>query len=233
MLLYIIRHGDPNYDLDALTPKGKQQADALANRLALQGLDRIFSSPMGRARETAQPTCDLLGLPCEIEEWTREVWDDFALTFLDGHKEFCMDIENTNYRNEKALHLEDKWYMAKALQTIDGKKGFEKIIKNSDAFFKRLGYERQKGLYKIIKPNEERIAVFCHGGFGLTWMAHLLQIPPHIFWAGFAVTHTGVSIFEFQNFDSGFTAPKCLCFSDTSHLYKENLTLQSCNRIDL
>ena len=62
MLLYIIRHGDPIYETDSLTERGRAQAEAVAKRLAASGIDRVFSSPMGRARQTAEPTCRLLGL---------------------------------------------------------------------------------------------------------------------------------------------------------------------------
>ena len=61
MLLYIIRHGDPIYEIDSLTERGKLQAEALAERLACAGIDRIFCSPMGRAKMTAEPTCKRLG----------------------------------------------------------------------------------------------------------------------------------------------------------------------------
>ena len=53
MLLFIIRHGDPIYNPDTLTPKGKLQAAAMGKRLAVHGIDRVFASPNGRARETA------------------------------------------------------------------------------------------------------------------------------------------------------------------------------------
>lgn len=55
MLLYIIRHGDPIYAPDSLTPKGHLQAAALAKRLAVHGLDKIFASPLVRAQQTAKP----------------------------------------------------------------------------------------------------------------------------------------------------------------------------------
>ncbi|MBQ1206574.1 MAG: histidine phosphatase family protein, partial [Clostridia bacterium] len=55
MLLYVIRHGDPIYNPDSLTEKGKRQAEALARRLAVNGLDKIYSSPLVRAQQTAQP----------------------------------------------------------------------------------------------------------------------------------------------------------------------------------
>ena len=44
MKLYIIRHGDPNYELDCLTEIGKEQAEAVAPRIASYGIDRIITS---------------------------------------------------------------------------------------------------------------------------------------------------------------------------------------------
>ena len=51
MLLYIIRHGDPHYPTDSLTPRGVEQAEAVGKRLAASGIDKVFSSPMGRAKQ--------------------------------------------------------------------------------------------------------------------------------------------------------------------------------------
>lgn len=42
MLLFYIRHGDPIYKPDSLTPLGHRQAEAVAKRLSLYGIDRIF-----------------------------------------------------------------------------------------------------------------------------------------------------------------------------------------------
>ena len=70
MLLYIVRHGDPNYEVDCLTERGKLQAEAVGKRIFDSGINQIYSSPMGRARETAAPACRLLGLDCQIEEWS-------------------------------------------------------------------------------------------------------------------------------------------------------------------
>ena len=72
MLLYIIRHGDPDYANDCLTPLGKRQAEAVGRRLALRGIDCVYSSPLGRAKETAQPLCEMLKLECKIEEFVSE-----------------------------------------------------------------------------------------------------------------------------------------------------------------
>ena len=41
MLLYYIRHADPIYEPDSLTPLGERQAEALSRRLARFGLDEL------------------------------------------------------------------------------------------------------------------------------------------------------------------------------------------------
>ena len=53
MLFYFIRHGDPIYDPDSLTPLGHEQAEALSKRLQIYGLDEIYSSTANRAILTA------------------------------------------------------------------------------------------------------------------------------------------------------------------------------------
>ena len=61
----------------------------------------------------------------------------------------------------------------------------------------------------------------------------LLHIPMNLMISGFTVTHTGVTILEFQNYENGFTAPKCLCFSDMSHLCADGLDMIHDNRFDI
>ena len=41
MLFFYVRHGDPVYDPDQLTPLGRRQAEALAKRLCLDTARRI------------------------------------------------------------------------------------------------------------------------------------------------------------------------------------------------
>jgi hypothetical protein len=97
-------------------------------------------------------------------------------------------------------------------------------------FLERLGYKYENGIFRIIKPNEERIALFCHGAMTRVWMSVLFHIPYHIVSASFSPTHTGVTVLEFKNNSNGVTAPKCLCFSDMSHLYADGLDMKHNNK---
>ena len=63
-----------------LTPQGRHEAEALARRLAGVRIDRIISSPMLRALETAQTVAT--GRPVEVDERLRELdygqWEGLA-----------------------------------------------------------------------------------------------------------------------------------------------------------
>jgi probable phosphomutase (TIGR03848 family) len=78
---YLIRHasndslgktiaGRTGVRLNAL---GRQQAEALAEKLSTAPITRIFSSPLERTRETALPLAHRLGLPIEISEALNEI----------------------------------------------------------------------------------------------------------------------------------------------------------------
>jgi broad specificity phosphatase PhoE len=63
MQLFIVRHAEPDYSTDSLTPAGQLEAQALAKRMVSNiKPDVIYSSPMGRAQATMRPTAEAMGL---------------------------------------------------------------------------------------------------------------------------------------------------------------------------
>ena len=234
MLLYIIRHGDPIYETDTLTPRGFLQAEAVGKRMYEAKIDRIFSSPMGRAKDTAEPACRLLGLEKEIEEWTHEIEDERLTPFPDGTMKSVSALQNTYYRENGNIHLPfDKSYECTGICESNMKTAVEYIEKNGNDFLERLGYKEENGVYRILSNNEQKVALFCHAAFSRAWISVLLHIPLHIMWSSFDYTHTGVSVIEFKNNPNGFTAPKCLVYSDVSHLYGEKMDLLYDNRVEI
>ena len=233
MLLYLIRHGDPNYQLDCLTDRGKLQAEAVAKRMQASKIDVVYSSPMGRARETAVPTCKLLDLPCHIEEWTHEVLSERLTTYPDGVRRSVTLIQNTLLRENGEIDLPyERTFESKALRETEMESAFSYIRDNGREFLRKLGYEEENGVYRILRKNEDRVALFTHAVFTRTWLSHLLHIPLHLFWGSFSPTHTGVTVLDFNNNENGITAPKLLCFSDMSHLFAAGLDMTHDNRIE-
>ena len=66
MRIIIIRHGDPDYVNDTLTEKGWREARLLAERMKGERVDKIYVSSLGRARDTAKPTEEALGITAEV-----------------------------------------------------------------------------------------------------------------------------------------------------------------------
>jgi len=85
MRLYIIRHADPDYANNTITPAGQAEGGALAAHIQTLGVDEIYSSPQGRAIDTARYTTDLLNQPIRIEPWLQELgelWvEDLQMVF--------------------------------------------------------------------------------------------------------------------------------------------------------
>lgn len=226
MRLYIIRHADPDYENNTITEDGHKEAQSLAKRLAAHGLDKIYCSPLGRAIETAKYTADLLGLEYNIEEWTRELWPELAIDESPWGKIFAIDIPGEVYRDEENLNTANSWYDCKYLVDNNAKDVFEKLKNDSDEFLKRLGYERVDGRYRVINHNEDKVAVFCHGAFGLTWLAHLLEIPASLMWSGFWLPPSSVTTVLFDERSKNWAVPRCIELGDTSHLYEAQLPVK-------
>ncbi len=234
MLLYIVRHGDPIYVTDTLTERGRLQAEAVGKRMYDAKIDRIFSSPMGRAIETAEPACRLLGLEKTIEPWTHEIQDERLTPYPDGKLKSITMLQNTLYLENGNINLPyERSYECPGIRESHMESAVKYIEENGNEFLERLGYRKENGIYRILRNNEEKVALFCHAAFGRAWLSVLLHIPLHIMWSSFQYTHTGVTVVEFENNPDGFTAPRCLCFSDVSHLYAAGLDLTYDNRVDI
>lgn len=220
MLLYIVRHGHPDYVTDTLTDRGWLQAESVGKRLAATGIDQVYASPMGRAKQTAEPTCRLLGLDCHIEPWAHEIEGERLTAEPYGKPISVTLVQNTFYRENGGIDLPyDRAYEAVGFRASGMKEATARIAEGGRDFLERLGYREENGVYRILRANEDKVALFCHSAMARAWISTLLHIPIHLMWAGFHYTHTGVTVLEFKNNEDGFTAPTCLCYNDMSHLY--------------
>ena len=72
MKLLIIRHGDPDYSIDSLTPTGWKEAELLADKWEKLDVKAFYVSPLGRARDTANVTLRRMNRTAETLPWLRE-----------------------------------------------------------------------------------------------------------------------------------------------------------------
>jgi probable phosphoglycerate mutase len=165
MELILIRHGRPlriersdNEPADPeLSDEGRIQAERMARWLAHEKLDAIYSSPLKRARDTAQPLAQSQGLGPIIEPGVSE-FDTLSSQYIPME-----ELKELDY--ERWRHL------------MEG--GFAEIYDLET--FQKTVVETVK---RIIQDNTgRRVAVVCHGGVINLWTAHVLGIGVAMFFA--------------------------------------------------
>lgn len=230
MILFFVRHGDPCYNPDSLTPLGLRQAEAVGRRLAGHGLDRIFASPMKRARQTAEPTAEMLGKDIEILDFASEshAWDELTLVHEDGRRVWaCADKETQRlFASGEVRDLGMKWYTHPAFRNTTYQKGMERIARAGDEWLLSLGYRRteREGIYTEERKNTERVALFAHAGFGSAFLSHILGVPYPQYSQMFDLSHSCMTVIEFKD-NEGKVIPSVLTMSNDAHLYEERLRL--------
>jgi probable phosphoglycerate mutase len=115
MILYLVRHGETTFNAEGrvqgqldtpLSALGHRQGHAVVSAFHDVPIDAIYSSPLSRARETAQAAADLLRLPLVTDDRLMEVnagvfqghtwpeisaqWPDAAVAWKAQDPDFCI-----------------------------------------------------------------------------------------------------------------------------------------------
>ena len=161
MELILIRHGLPmhveNQDGQPADPPlsdiGHAQAELMATWLQREAIDHLYSSPMARAHQTAQPLARAQGLEIGVREGVAE-YDRQAKAYVPVEK-----LKQIDY---------DRW-----LKLMKGDIGVD---------FSAFSELVVKTLETIVQQHHgKRVAVTCHGGVINVWTAHVIGFAPRMF----------------------------------------------------
>ena len=130
-------------------------------------------------------------------------------------------------REREGFAAHDRWHGRPPFADPIFRERWAILQRNSDAFIARHGYERDGGRYRVVRSNRETLAIFCHGGFGLTWLAHLLHLPVPLVWSGFWLPPSSVTTILFDERSSHWAVPRCIGLGDIGHLYEAGLAVQA------
>ena len=72
MRILLVRHAEPDYARDSLTPKGRREAELLSRRLCRLDVKAFYVSPLGRAQDTAAYTLSKVNRTAETLPWLAE-----------------------------------------------------------------------------------------------------------------------------------------------------------------
>lgn len=221
MRLTFIRHGEPAWTVDGravddphLTARGTEQAARLAEHLGDLSCDEVLVSPLCRARETAAPLLEVLGLEAGEAAWAAEI----AAPAWEGAPE---DQVTRAFADGRARPMDEQW------DGIPGGESFRDFHVRVTAGLTATLAERGvrpvgpgSPLWEVDAPGLH-VAVVAHAGTNAVAIGHLLGIDPVPWeWERFVTRHSSVS--EIAPYDTaGSCAFSLLRLNDVEHLPDE------------
>jgi len=185
--LYFVRHGEStanvlrvfsnNDHTHPLSERGLEQARALACSLAGLTFDRIYTSPILRARQTAQILADALQVPLQIADALRE-WDV-------GIYEGSADPAGW----EAHARVQDLWFNHHDVDArMPGGESFREI---KGRFFPFI-----QGLLLTEQSPETSIILVGHGGLYTAMLPAILSNVDHVFAIKHPFANAGYALAE-------------------------------------
>ena len=240
MKLMIIRHGDPDYNNDALTAQGEKEARCLAARLLKTQIDKVYVSPLGRAKKTAKFYLDASGRKADgVCDWLQEFRGRCMRPDSDRER-VCWDWLPQDWTAFTPFYDKDHWFEHPVFKDTNVRSEYDYVVTELDRLLEESGYVRNRlepkagkrgrgatakaascdGMYyNAVKPNNDTIALFCHFGVESVILSHLLGVSPMVLWQGTVAAPSSVTTVVTEERREGIASWRMLSFGDVSHLY--------------
>lgn len=217
MRIVFVRHGEPDYVNDCLTETGKRQAAAAAERLAGEGISKIYASPCGRAAETAGYTARRLGLTVTTLNYMREIsWGGEGIP-AEGHPWTLGDRLLAEGFDFNALDWREHPYFKGNVATDYCREIGERF----DALLAAWGYRHAGRRFFCDRGSDATVALFSHGGSGACVLGHLLALPFPYVASVMPYDFTSVIVLALDNRPGEYVFPRLELFNDCAHIRAE------------
>lgn len=224
MRIIFIRHGDPDYQNDSLTEKGKREAALLSERVSSwENIAEIFCSPLGRAKETASYSLKRLGREAVIYPWLRE----FAYMIDDpttGRHGVPWDFMPEYWTEIEEMYDKKEWKNTQIYRSNpELGPAYDEVCAGLDSILANYGYQRYHNYYVTKKPETPKkqdatIIFFCHLGVTCVMLSHLLGISPVALFHGFYLAPTCITVLAAEERVQGKAIFRTQVMGDTMHL---------------
>jgi len=218
MKIVFIRHGDPNYELDALTEKGILEAKALIPRVEKMNADYYYVSPLGRARQTAQIAMERIDKEAEVKDWLKEFPAVVEHICEPNPGPQCWDWMPSDWAKEPSFYDIDHFYDHPVMKKGHVKEIYEDVLNHFDALLRKHGYAKNSKTFDVLKTNHDTLCFFCHFGIECVLLSYLINVSPMILWHGFVASTSSVTIVNTEERQKGIASFRISHFGDTSHL---------------
>lgn len=218
MRLIFVRHAEPDYSVDSLTTKGRLEAELLSRRLARLDVKAFYTSPMGRAKDTAAPTLRRMNRTARILPWLAE----FRGRFFDeekGRNVIPWDLRPRFYQAHPNLADRETWLNEPIFDDGTVRDIWQESCDGLDSLLAEHGYIRDGRLYRCENNRPDALVFFCHFGIATALAAHLIGMSPVALWQGFCMQPSSVTTLITEERVKGEVVFRCMQYGDLSHLY--------------
>lgn len=196
--IYFMRHGETVWNTERryqgmtdieLSETGRRQAEIAATRFRNIKIDKIYSSPLKRAMETARPIAEEKGLEINAEENFREIhfgeWEgmtvpDLRAKYGEAYDNFIREPHNYGFPGEG----------------------------NIDNVIKRL----KPGIDRILQNDDGNVLIVSHGGIIRLMIMYIMGLDNSWFTKTW-IDNTAISIIEMKK-----DRRLLLTLNDSAHL---------------
>ena len=218
MEILIIRHAEPDYSIDSLTPKGWKEAELLSRKLEKMDVKAFYCSPQGRAQDTASLTLKKMNREAETLEWLREFK---GRVHFEGEEkpQMCWDFKPLQWSETDAYYSKEDWREEKLMKSVNVIPEYDWVTKEFDALLEKHGYVHEGNHYRVVNENHDRIVLFCHFGVASVLLSHMLGISPVVLWQNFVILPSSVTTLVTEEREQGIATFRLMGYGDTGHLY--------------
>ena len=219
MRIIFVRHAQPNYQLDCLTPIGHRQAQAAAERLKEEPIKTIYASTSGRAIETAEYIARQKGLPIHDKlEFMRELSWGGSGELPIAHKGQPWITADHMVRSGQSV-ADPQWQEKEPF--CENTKLLAKVQPVSTAFDRLLleyGLEREGNYYRLHRCDDSTIAMVSHAGSSSMVLSHLFNLPFPFFCAAISPDFSAITVVEFSGEEGELISPRFELVNDARHI---------------
>ena len=180
--ILLIRHAEPDYTVDSLTPKGRVEAELLSERLVKYDIRDFYVSPLGRARDTAAYTLKKLDREAEVLPWLMEFRGSYPDPETGKRRIVAWDVKPRIWTEFPGITDVRTWYEAPEFAGGDVKEVWQETVAGVDALMARYGFVKDGPVWKGDGNGDFTIALFCHFGISMAVLGYLTDISPMVLW---------------------------------------------------
>lgn len=222
MRLIFVRHGDPDYNSDSLTEKGKVEASLLRERIAKLGREaehiEYYVSPLGRAKLTAELALEGSGIVPVEKDWLQEFCPPIKRPDRNGANSIGWDWLPKDWMTREHFFDKDRWITDPIMQDSTLPQEYARVTGCFEELLNEHGYKREGMYYLAEKPNNDTLVFFCHFGLTCVLAGYLLGISPMVLWHGICAAPTSVTSIVTEERREGIASFRMNMMGDISHL---------------